>query len=121
MTNNDFNEIVKEFLEKTEKVLVKKEGEYSLDTDRFSFFKRMAQIEGGTPEQALLHCMTKHITSFIDMVQSGEKYSKELWFDKLGDITNYCILLYGLLQDDEMFKDLDKTKKAIGVKLNEEK
>lgn len=116
MTNENFNIIVKDFLKKTETVLIKKEGEYSLDTDRFSFFKRMAQIEGGTPEQALLHCMTKHITSFIDMIQSGDKYTKELWFDKLGDITNYCILLYGLLEDDEAFKE---PKKAVGVRLNE--
>lgn len=105
MTHSEFNKIVKEFLQKTEDVLVKKEGEYSLDTDRFSFFKRMAQIENCTPEQALLHCQAKHFTSYIDMVQSGEKFSKELWFDKLGDIVNYCILLRGLLEDDKMFKE----------------
>lgn len=105
MTHPEFNRVVKEFLEKTESVLMKKEGEYSLDTDRFSFFKRMAQIENCTPEEALLHCMSKHITSFYDMVQSKNKFTKELWFDKLGDIVNYCILLRGLLEDDDMFKE----------------
>lgn len=105
MNHQEFNKIVKEFLDQTEKVLVRKEGEYSLDTDRFSFFKRMAQIENCTPEESLLHCMSKHITSFYDMVQSKNKFTKELWFDKLGDIVNYCILLRGLLEDDDMFKE----------------
>ena len=52
--------------------------------------------------------MLKHITSFIDMINTGDKYSQELWFDKLGDIVNYCILLYGLLEDDKMFKKEEK-------------
>lgn len=102
MTHERFNKIVEEFLDKTKAVLMKKEDEYSFEEDRFEFFKRMAEIEGVTPEQALLHCQAKHITSYVDMVQSGKKFSKELWFEKLGDLTNYCILLYGLLEDDKM-------------------
>lgn len=105
MTTERFNDVVKEFLEKTESTLIKKQGEYNLGDDRMNFFKRMAEIEGVEPSQALLHCMSKHITSFVDMVQSGEKFTKELWFDKLGDITNYCILLYGLLEDTDMYKE----------------
>ena len=104
MTTEEFNNVVKEFINKTESTLIKKQDEYNLGEDRMKFFKRMAQIEGCTPEQALLHCVTKHITSFYDMVNSKDKFTKQLWFDKLGDITNYMILLYGLLEDDNMFK-----------------
>lgn len=105
MTIDRFNEVVKEFVDKTESTLIKKQDEYNLGKDRFEFFKRMAEIEGVTPEQALSHCVTKHITSFYDMVKSGDKFTKQLWMDKLGDITNYMILLYGLLEDDNMFKE----------------
>ena len=116
MNAEKFNKIVEEFLEKTKATLIKKEDEYSLCEDRFAFFKREAQIAGVTPEKALYFCMLKHITSFIDMINTGDKYSQELWFDKLGDIVNYCILLYGLLEDDDMFA---ATKKAARVSLRE--
>lgn len=105
MTVNDFNEVVKEFINKTETTLIKKQDEYNLGSDRFEFFKRMAKIEDTTPERALSHCVTKHITSFYDMINSGDKFSEQLWMDKLGDIVNYMILLYGLLKDDNMFKE----------------
>lgn len=105
MTSKEFNAIVEEFLEKTKSVLLTKEDEYSLSDDRFQFFKHEAAMDGTTPEIALYYCVLKHLTSFQDMVKSGDKYSKKLWFDKLGDIVNYMILLYGLLQDDEMFAD----------------
>lgn len=105
MNHQEFNKIVEEFLDQTEKVLVRKEGEYSLDADRFSFFKRMAQIENCTPEEALEHCMSKHITSLLDMIQSGKKFTKQQYHEKLGDLVNYCILLYGLLADTGMYAE----------------
>ena len=117
MTHTDFNRIVEEFLAKTKATLMKKEDEYSLGKDRFAFFKREAQIADVTPEKALYFCMLKHLTSFIDMINTGDKYPQELWFDKLGDIVNYCILLYGLLEDDSMFL---APKKKTGVKLLED-
>ena len=117
MRTEEFNKIVEEFLEKTKATLIKKEDEYSLGEDRFAFFKREAQIANVTPEKALYFCMLKHITSFIDMINTGDKYSQELWFDKLGDIVNYCILLYGLLEDDKMFT---APKKATNISLRED-
>lgn len=105
MTVDKFNAVVKDFINKTEATLLAKQDEYNLSKDRFEFFKRMADIEHCTPEQSLAHCVTKHITSFYDMINSEEKFTKQRWFDKLGDITNYMILLYGLLEDDGRFKE----------------
>lgn len=126
MTSKEFNSIVEEFLDKTKSVLFTKEDEYSLTDDRFQFFKHEARIDGTTPELALYYCVLKHLTSFQDMIKSGEKYSKKLWFDKLGDITNYMILLYGLLADDNMFTECDHVESTVKsdkqrVKLNEAK
>jgi hypothetical protein len=39
------------------------------------------------------------------MISTGEKYTKELWLEKITDIMNYNILLLGLLEDDDMFKE----------------
>ena len=61
-----------------------------------------------TPEKALYGFLLKHLVSLNDMIVSGEKYSKELWLEKITDIENYLILLLGLLEDDKMFKKVEK-------------
>ena len=40
--------------------------------------------------------MTKHIVSIYDMVNSGKKYSNEVWLEKCGDAQNYLMLLAAL-------------------------
>lgn len=116
MTHERFNEIVKEETKRIENILVKKQAEYNLDEDRLSHFKRAAVLAQETPEQVLYGYMLKHIMSVSDMVASGDNYSKEVWVEKMTDIHNYLILLLGLLEDDEAFKE---PKKAVGVRLNE--
>ena len=49
--------------------------------------------------------LLKHLISQADMISTGEKYTKELWLEKITDIMNYNILLLGLLEDDDMFKE----------------
>jgi len=107
MTSERFNEIVEEFTEeRIKKLLVKKAGEYNLDDDRLSNFKNGASISGWSNEQVLFGYLLKHLTSIIDMVNSGKKFTRDLWLEKTGDITNYLILLLGLLEDDDMFIDI---------------
>lgn len=118
MTHERFNEIVEEETNRIKEVLVKKQGEYNLDADRLSHFKEAANVVGWTPEKVLLAYRLKHEKSIIDMVNSGDKFSKELWTEKITDNINYLILLLGLLEDRDMF-DKKPTKKAVGVKLNE--
>ena len=105
MTTERFNEVVKEQLERIEKLLVKKQSEYNLDTDRLSVFKHGASMSKETPEQVLYGFLLKHLISQADMISTGEKYTKELWLEKITDIMNYNILLLGLLEDDNMFKE----------------
>mgnify|MGYP003312018185 CR=1 FL=1 len=99
MTNTEFNIVVKEQLERIEKVLVKKAGEYSLETDRLSVFKQAAGLTGETPEKALYGFMLKHIVSITDMIQSEAAFPESLWLEKMTDIHNYLILLQALLID----------------------
>lgn len=105
MTSERFNEIVEEQTERIKSLLVKKGNEYSLEADRLSNFKNGADISGWSNEQVLFGYQLKHITSYIDMINSKEKFSRDLWVEKLGDIICYNILLLGLLEDDNMFKE----------------
>lgn len=100
-----FNEIVNEETGKIEKTLVKKAEEYSLDNDRLSHFKHAGAMAGWPPEKALYGYMLKHLMSLTDMINSGEKFPRELWQEKMTDVHNYLILLLGLLEDDGMFAD----------------
>jgi len=52
-----------------------------------------------TPEQALLGFVAKHLTSVIDMVQSGRQYPLATWDEKLGDVMVYFALLDGIVQE----------------------
>ena len=108
MTTERFNEIVEEQLERIRKTLVKKADEYNLEADRLGFFKRAATFANTTPEKALYGFLLKHLVSLNDMVTSGDKYSKELFLEKITDVENYLILLLGLLEDDNMYKKVSK-------------
>ena len=112
MKTENFNKIVEEQVEHIKQVLVKKADEYNLEADRLGFFKRAATFAQTSPEKALYGFLLKHLVSLNDMVISGEKYSKDLWLEKITDIENYLILLLGLLEDDGMFKEKPKATKV---------
>ena len=105
MTTERFNEVVKDLTTQIKNTLIRKAGEYNLDDDRLSVFKHGAVMSKETPEQVLYGFLLKHLISQADMISTGEKYTKELWLEKITDIMNYNILLLGLLEDDNMFKE----------------
>lgn len=103
-----FNQLVKEETDRIEKVLVTKENEYSLDNDRLSHFKHAGAMANWPAEKALYGYMLKHLMSITDMINSGKKFPRKLWQEKMTDIHNYLILLLGVLEDDNMFEEDDK-------------
>lgn len=111
MTHKRFNEIVKEETDYIQSLLIKKQAEYNLDSDRMSHFKEAAGITGWTPEKTLLGYNTKHLASIIDMINSGKKFPRELWVEKITDCCNYWILLLGLLEDLDMFSESGESAK----------
>ena len=117
MKTERFNEIVEEQVNRIKGVLIKKADEYNLESDRLGFFKRSAAFAQETPEQALYGFLLKHLQSITDMVQSGKKYSKELWQEKITDAMNYLCLLLGLLEDTGRAEGKKETK----VRLVEDK
>ena len=112
MNTPDFNKVVEDQLNRIQNVLIKKAAEYNLDTDRLSVFKHAAAVSEETPEQALYGFMLKHIISVTDMINSIGTYSDELWNEKITDISNYLILLQGLLRDTGRMSVKDTEKDA---------
>ncbi len=98
MTQEKFNEICDDMLERCQRVLCSKANEYATE-DRLHNFKVAAKLEGITPEQALAGMMAKHTVSVYDMIKSAEDYDNAVWNEKIGDSINYLILLRALIEE----------------------
>lgn len=107
MKISTFNKVVKEQLETCEKLLIGKGYEYAPDAvdensvDRLAHFKKAAVIIGGTPKEALLGMLTKHLVSVSDMCVDGREYSIERWSEKITDSINYLLILRALIEEDK--------------------
>ncbi len=95
MTIDKFNEGLEERINKIRNSLASKGKEYSTDTDKLHNFKRTAQMNNEEPTRSLHGMLSKHLTSYLDMldkIDKGEKISAGTIDEKLGDIINYFIL-----------------------------
>lgn len=90
------NKYITEFLQHMSSLLVKKNGEYRTDTDRWYNFNYGSGVLNTTPEGAAFAYMAKHIASVSKMVENPERYSCDTWKEKLGDMANYCALIYAM-------------------------
>lgn len=110
MKAKEFDLLVKECTDRITTMLCStKADEYNLNKDnRFDTFYHAADISQETPEQALFGFMLKHLVSVTEMVQKGGKFTKERWLEKIIDLCNYNILLYGLIADQNKFLEEDK-------------
>lgn len=100
MRNERFEKLVRERVEKIQKVLGVKSGDYARGGDRLHNFKVAAQARGISPLQALDGMMLKHEVCFIDLVTGATKPTKEFVDEKLGDFINYLILAEALLVEE---------------------
>jgi len=102
MNQTEFNEFREVLNEHCTKILGIKKEEYATDGDRLRQFKIAGVLNDCHPVRALTGLMSKHETSIHDMsnaVNNGESYSADMWIEKIGDLRNYCDLLYALLID----------------------
>lgn len=102
MTNAEFAIEVENSINRSKKVLIKKGFEYSGEIDRLENFKRAGAAQDILPTQALFAMAMKHIVSIADMVKNPDKFTKQQWYEKTGDLRNYTILLEALLLDMEV-------------------
>jgi len=102
MTNEEFMIEVEKSHNRSKRVLIKKEKEYSLGTDRLTQFYRAASAQDINPCEALVGMVTKHFISIADMSTNPHDYSLRKWNEKITDLRNYTYLLDALLRDMEV-------------------
>lgn len=100
MNSIKFNETINEFIEYIADTMQTKNDEYTSGDDRLSNFRRAAHLTGITMEQANWGMMVKHVVSVADLVQR-ESVDPELWKEKLGDLANYCALMWAIVNDKQ--------------------
>ena len=93
MTNERFQELVKELRDKSMDTMLKKNASYA-DEDRLHNFKVGAAITGGTPAQAALGYMAKHLASLQDKVRKNDFHDREDLLEKCQDIINYVVFIW---------------------------
>lgn len=97
LSNERFEEILDNRLEKIKTVLGEKAREYVRNGDRLHNFNRAAKIARSERETVLWNGFAlKHLVSVLDIIddiEKGDIPSNELADEKIGDLINYLILL----------------------------
>lgn len=102
MTPDRFLEVVKQQRLLGDALLENRKASYSRGDDRLHNFKKAANLEGVSPEQALAGMMSKQIVALYDYIhdlERGVMIPRELWAEKITDSINYLYLLKGLLEE----------------------
>lgn len=93
MDNETFTRLVEEIREKSLDTLLKKNANYG-NEDRLHNFRVGASIVGGTPAQAALGYMAKHLASLQDKVLKNDFHDREDLLEKCQDIINYIVFIW---------------------------
>ena len=102
MNHNEFSMITGRVFRACMQTLNRKAGEYARDEDRLHNFKIAGALQGITPEKALIGMWAKHVVSIVDMVHdldAGIHHPDETWDEKIRDVINYPVLLFGLIEE----------------------
>ena len=97
VTNDFFQKVLDERLEKIDNVLAKKAKEYMRNEDRLHNFNKAAQITGESREKILWNGFAlKHYVSVCDIIEDIENkqvVTNDIIDEKIGDLINYLVLL----------------------------
>jgi len=106
MNESTFQIVIRNAHARSTRVLAGKRVEYSPGEDRLSNFKKAGELQGVTPEAALVGMLTKHVVSLFELVASIEKseiegwnWKGDVWNEKLDDARNYLFLLEALVRE----------------------
>ena len=93
MSNERFTALVEELRKKSLDTLLQKNANYA-NEDRIHNFRVGAALIGGTPAQAALGYMAKHLASLIDKVKTDNFSDREDLLEKCQDIINYICFIW---------------------------
>ncbi len=102
MTEQEFDALVEKRLDLTREVLITKGKEYRRNSDPLHNFNVASKLNNTTREKALWGFATKHLVSFLDMlddIENNKLPKKEYVEEKIGDLINYLILCEASIKD----------------------
>jgi hypothetical protein len=102
MTEQEFDKIIEERLDKVQATLIIKGREYRRNNDPLHNFNVAATVSNTTREKALWGFAVKHYVSFLDILNDMEKGilpKEEVVDEKIGDLINYLILAEASIKD----------------------
>lgn len=109
MTQDKFDELLAQRIEKIHNSLAIKAKEYVRNDDPLHNFNVGASITGENPLSILDGFMLKHYISYRDMlhdIENGKYPTREYILEKFGDLINYFILgeiiILGQLKDEDI-------------------
>ena len=116
MDSKDFKTIVDNCIANINSVLANKSREYSSKDNKLHNFEQAKNImRCNTKEYALWGMFAKHLVSITDMVEKYEKYGilpdENIVEEKIGDGTNYFILLKACFLED-IYAQKEKTTRS---------
>ena len=94
MTSERFNALVEEIRSKSIDTLLKKNAGYATGDDRLHNFRVGGAMIGGTPAQAALGYMAKHLASLVDKVQANDFHDREDFLELVQDSINYLVFIW---------------------------
>jgi hypothetical protein len=103
MNHKEFMELREEFHNEMTRLINDKATEYDTSASRFEHFRRAALLKQCSTAQALMDMAVKHEISIHDMVRQltfDRHFERAEWLSKIGDLRNYCDLLWGVLTEE---------------------
>ena len=95
MSEQDFDSLVQQRIQKINTTLVEKGKEYRRNNDPLHNFRVAAKVQNTTEEKALWGFAVKHYVSFLDIlndIERGFLPKVEVVDEKIGDLINYLVL-----------------------------
>lgn len=102
MSEQEFDNLVEQRIEKIQQTLVVKGKEYRRNNNPLHNFEVAAKMGNTTREKALWGFALKHYVSLIDMMEDiskGKLPKEEVIDEKIGDLINYLILAEASMKD----------------------
>ena len=115
MTEQEFDTVVSERLEKTKIILIEKGKHYRRNQNPMHNFDIGANMTGQSREKVLYGFMLKHLISFQDIINDLDSHklpTVETLEEKIGDLVNYLILAEASIKD-KLFKASSLTCESV--------
>jgi len=116
MTPERFEQLVKEFLDESANVMLRKRAEYSPSADVLQNFKEVSYFSEGffTPSKIAFIFLMKHIQSIKEAIRTGnydwvwqKENGGEGLKQRIADVINYMLLIAAALEEEQKYKELD--------------